>query len=93
MNAPVRTSSTAIVSLVAGILSWFILPFVGAVVAIIAGHMARSEIRRERIDGDGMAVAGLILGYLNLLLSAAALLILFGVLGIGVLAAMIGIAA
>ncbi len=65
-------SSLAVVSLVFGILSWCVLPFIGAIVAIICGHMARGEIRRAspdaRIEGDGMAVAGLLLGYAQLVL-------------------------
>jgi len=64
------TSSLAVVSLVFGILGWCVLPFVGAIVAIICGHLARAEIRRASIDnrmeGDGMAIGGLVLGYLQL---------------------------
>lgn len=64
------TSSLAVVSLVFGILAWCLLPFIGALVAIICGHLARGEIRRSAIDsrteGDGMAVAGLVLGYVQL---------------------------
>jgi hypothetical protein len=64
------TSSLAVVSLVFGILSWCLLPFVGAVVAIICGHLARADIRRAAPgmaqEGDGMAIAGLVLGYLHL---------------------------
>ncbi len=63
-----QTSTLATVSLIAGIVSWIILPFIGAVVAIITGHMAKSEIRNSdgRLTGDGMATAGLILGYLQI---------------------------
>ncbi len=62
-------SSSAIVSLIAGIVSWLAFPFISAIVAVIAGHMARGEIRRSNgtIGGNGMAMAGLILGYLNIL--------------------------
>lgn len=70
-----RTSSLATVSLIFGILSYVILPFIGAIVAVICGHMARSEIRRAppgSIDGDGMAVAGLVLGYIQIALSILA---------------------
>ena len=43
MNTPGRpTSTAAIMSLVFGILSWMLLPFVGAVVAVGAGHRARA---------------------------------------------------
>ena len=60
-----KTSTLAIVSLVAGILGWTLLPLIGSLGAIITGKMARSEIRQSdgRIDGDGMALAGLILGW------------------------------
>jgi hypothetical protein len=84
MNAVAPTTSTsAIVSLIFGILSWVFIPVVGALVAIIAGHIARSEIRNAhgRIEGDGLAVAGLILGYLQLAFIAAALAFVFLVLG------------
>ena len=66
MNVVTRTtSSMAIVSLVSGILGWTLVPFIGSIVAVITGHMARSEIRRapDRLEGDGLAIAGLILGY------------------------------
>jgi len=93
MNAhpPRSTTSTfAVTSLVCGILGWTLFPLVGSILAIIFGHMARAEINREQDkDGDGMAVAGLILGYLSLL--ASVLAIIFMVLflgGLGVLAVM-----
>lgn len=69
------TSTTAIISLVFGILGViFALPLIGPLVAVVAGHMARNEIRRSegRLTGDGMAVAGLIMGYLMLALSVLA---------------------
>lgn len=71
MNSSPRTSGTAVASLVFGILSWVVLPFIGAILAVILGHSARGEIRRAppgMIDGDGMAVAGLILGWAHLAL-------------------------
>jgi len=63
------TSGTAIASLIFGILSWLMLPFIGAIIAVILGHIARSEIRRAppgTIEGDGLALAGLILGWIQL---------------------------
>jgi len=63
------TSGTAIASLIFGILSWLMLPFVGAIIAVILGHIARSEIRRAppgTIEGDGLALAGLILGLIQI---------------------------
>jgi len=84
---PTTTSSLAIVSLVFGILSWTLLPFIGAIVAVICGHLARSEIRRSgpdyRVEGEGMAVAGLVLGYLQLAMSMVVISIFIAVLFYG----------
>lgn len=81
------TSSLAIVSLVFGILTWCLLPFFGSIVAIICGHLARGEIRRSpvdtRMEGDGMAVAGLVLGYVNLALCLLGIVLLIGMLFFG----------
>lgn len=91
MNAPARTSTAAVVSLVAGIVSWIMLPVLAAIVAIVAGHMARSEIRRDGLEGDAMAVIGLVLGYLNLLLTVLVVVaILVGLVGLGVFSAFLG---
>jgi len=66
MQPVVKTSTLAIISLIGGITGWTILPFLGAIVAVITGHMAQSEIKKSggMITGKGMATAGLILGYL-----------------------------
>lgn len=46
------------------------MPILDEFVAIITGHMAKKEIRNSqgRLTGDGMATAGLILGYVQLIL-------------------------
>jgi hypothetical protein len=66
MEAP--TSSLATASLVLGVLSFVCLSFFGAIPAIICGHMARARIRDShgREKGEGLALGGLICGYLNL---------------------------
>lgn len=78
-----QTSSLAVASLCFGIGSWILLPLIGAVAAVILGHMARKEIAQNpgRLEGDGLAIAGLITGYLNLAMSCIAggiLLLAFG---------------
>lgn len=78
MNQAFRAnSSLAVISLITGILGWTLLPFLGSVAAIITGHMARAEIRRdpERLLGDGMAVAGLILGWASIVLWLVGILV------------------
>lgn len=83
----VTTSTLAVVSLVFGLLAWCVLPFVGAIVAIVCGHLARGEIRNStpdrRQDGDGLAVAGLVLGYIQLTLSVLAMFLLMAMLLFG----------
>jgi hypothetical protein len=92
MTQPVRrTSSMAIVSLVAGLLGWTFAPWLGSIIAIITGHMARAEIRRDPagLEGDGLAVAGLVLGWAMILLSVftvVAIVLFFG--GIAALVAL-----
>ena len=80
MNAmPRQTSTLAIISLVSGLLGWTVLPFLGSIVAVICGHMARKEIRQQpdRLEGDGLAIAGLVLGYLSIAMAVLAVMALF----------------
>ena len=94
MNTPRQTSTLAIISLVAGILGWTLAPWLGSVVAIITGHMARAEIRRSQgaIEGDGLAITGLVLGWASIVLTilvVLAMLLFFG--GLAVLLAAVGL--
>ena len=61
-GAPAETSSKAILSLVCGLLFFVPLAFIAA---IVFGHLGLSEIRKSagRLKGEGMAIAGLVLGY------------------------------
>ena len=83
MNHVRPTSSLAIASLVSGILGWTLLPVLGTLVAIVTGHMARAEIRRSggALEGDGLAIGGLILGWLSALLWVIGIVVLFMFLG------------
>lgn len=92
MSETRRTSSLAVVSLVAGLLGWTLAPWLGSLIAIITGHMARSEIRREphAVEGDGLAIAGLVLGWsmvLVSLLTLLAIVLFFG--GLAAVAALV----
>ncbi len=72
-------STLAIASLVLGILGWLALPGIGGLIAVVTGHMAKSEIRQSngQLAGDGMATAGLILGYTSIVLGICACTIIF----------------
>jgi type II secretory pathway pseudopilin PulG len=65
-----QTDSKAIWSLVCGILSITCFWILTGIPAIILGHLSRSSIRNSmgRLKGEGMALAGLILGYISVLL-------------------------
>lgn len=79
-----RTNTMAVISLIFGILCWVILPFVGAIVAIVCGHLARGEIRRApagSMDGDSMALIGLVLGWVHVLLVFLVIAFVFMFLG------------
>lgn len=71
------TSVMAIVSLLSGIAAWCIIPVIGAIVAVVTGHLAKREIRESgrRTDGEAMATIGLWLGYAQLLLVLLAVFI------------------
>lgn len=62
---PTETSGKAIGSLICGLLFFF--PPI-AIIAIVLGHLSLSDIRRAagRLTGQGIAIAGLVLGYLGI---------------------------
>ena len=59
---PRTTNGLAIASMVLGIL-W--LYWVGSILALIFGYVARSQIRERNQAGDGMAIAGIVLGWIG----------------------------
>jgi Domain of unknown function (DUF4190) len=60
-----RASGLAVASLVLGIV-WVL--WIGSLLAVIFGHVALSQIKRSygALTGRGMAIAGLVLGYLGI---------------------------
>jgi len=63
-----RTETLATVSLILGCISLFCGVFT-ALPAVICGHIARKKIKNDpKLGGDGVALAGLIMGYLFLTL-------------------------
>lgn len=80
------SSPMAVASLASGILSYFVLPIIGAIVAVITGVSARREIRRSggAVGGWSMATAGLWLGIIHLVLAALLVFVLVGLFLAGV---------
>jgi len=60
-----QTSGMAIASLVLG-LAW--LYWIGSILAIVFGHLAKNEIKRNpvQLQGRGMAIAGIVLGWVGI---------------------------
>lgn len=61
------TNALAFGSMLCGILSLIGCNPIAGTVAIVCGHMGRKQIRQrpERFTGDGMALAGMIMGYIS----------------------------
>lgn len=69
--APTPTSGLAVASLICGIVGLVLcmfFPGIPNIAAVICGHMALSRIRNSPvpIEGRGMAIAGLITGYVGI---------------------------
>jgi len=90
-----RNSTWAVLSLIAGIATWTILPGVTALLAIIFGYVAKKEIRKGNgmVTGGGMATWGLVLGWISVAfvligICVVTILMVTGVLGAGFLSSM-----
>ena len=76
---PQRTSGLAIASLACGIAGFVVAPVLSSIAAIVLGIMARDELRRDpTLGGEGMATAGLVLGWLGIALPALGVLLFLG---------------
>lgn len=64
-------SSSAIVSIISGVLAWLGLFGLGGILAVIFGHIAKNEIKKSggQLSGDELATIGLVLGYANIAVS------------------------
>jgi hypothetical protein len=63
-----RTNPLAVAALACGIGEVFFW-FLAAVPAVVLGHMARRQIRETGEAGEGMATAGLVLGWIGIALT------------------------
>lgn len=76
------TNDKAIASLALGVAGWIFLPLICTIAAIVLGHMARREIRESggAEDGAGLAMIGLVLGYVQVV----GLLIVVGLIALAI---------
>jgi hypothetical protein len=70
-----KTSALAIWSLVLGIVSLACCGLFAGIPGVICGHRALSEIKRSsgKLAGDGLAIVGLVLGYIGIVVGTVAL--------------------
>ena len=68
---PRRTNGLAVASMVLGIV-W--VYWIGSILALVFGYVARSQIRERGEGGDGMAIAGIVLGWIGVGVLVLALL-------------------
>ena len=87
-----KTSTWAILALIAGIGTWTILPGITSILAIIFGYVAKKEIKNSNgtVTGSGMATWGLVLGWISitfvlLAICVTTILMVTGVIGAGFL--------
>jgi hypothetical protein len=66
---PAKTNTMAIVSLILSIAGLVIVPFIGSLVGAILGHVSLGQLKTSGEQGRGLAVAGVIIGWVGLALA------------------------
>ncbi|MGR0319199.1 DUF4190 domain-containing protein [Agromyces sp. ZXT2-3] len=75
-GAPATQQKTNVLAIVSLVSSFFI-----SLVAIITGHIALSQIKKTGEQGRGLAIAGLIIGYIGLVVGIILAIVWFAILG------------
>jgi hypothetical protein len=78
-GAPGQRNTLALVSMILGIAGFF--TSITALGAIVTGHMALSQIKKRGEEGRGMALTGLILGYVVVALTIIGIILLVVLFG------------
>ncbi len=76
---PAVTNGLAEASLVLGILGLTLLPLVASIVGLVLGYVAKGQIDRSsgRQTGRGLAVAGIVLGWIGIAFAVAVMVLFF----------------
>lgn len=83
-----RTEGNAIASLILGIAAFVVCPLIPAILAVVFGNKAKQNIANDpSLEGEGLAKAGVILGWINIGLSALVVVLIVAVAAVGGFAA------
>ena len=84
------TSGLAIAALVLGVGGLTILPLLGSILALIFGYMARNDIRKRpaEVTGEGLAMAGIVMGWIAVALSVLGIIAGVGFMACGICGSM-----
>ncbi|HZN36223.1 MAG TPA: GYF domain-containing protein [Pirellulaceae bacterium] len=76
-----QTSPMAVASFILGLLGFTLI---GSILAIVFGHIALSQIRQSqgKLGGKGLAIVGLVLGYLVVVTSVIAAIVVIAILAL-----------
>ncbi len=79
-----KTNVLSVISMIASILGivW-ILPFVGSLAGVIMGHISLSQLKTSGEKGRGMALAGVIVGWIGLGFAILLAIAFFGLFAYG----------
>ncbi|MCJ1707233.1 DUF4190 domain-containing protein [Microbacterium sp. VKM Ac-2923] len=61
-----RVNPLAIVALVSSLVGLFVIPLIGQIVGIITGHISLKQVKTTGERGRGMALSGVLIGYISL---------------------------
>ena len=65
-TAAPRVNPLAIVALVSSLVGLFVIPVIGQIVGIITGHISLKQVKTTGERGRGMALSGVLIGYISL---------------------------
>ncbi len=84
---PPATSGKAVASLVCSIVGLVMCPLVGQVAGLILGYSARNEIRASggTLTGEGIATAGIIVGWIGIVLGILSFILWFGLFALEIM--------
>lgn len=88
-----QTNTMALISVISGVLGLTLVPLIGSIVAVITGPMARNEIRASagRQTGEGLATAGIVLGWIGIGLAVFGLCLGLLAMAIAIFAALFAV--